>query len=58
MSVVVTTLILMGGIVLLVVSSPHVAPGALLVVSIGLSLIVMAPMVIGSYLAYWGAHPS
>lgn len=58
MSVVVTTLILMGGIVLLVVSSPDVAPGALLAVSIGLSLIVLAPMVIGSYLAYWGAHPS
>lgn len=58
LSVVVTTLILTGGIVLLVVASPHIAPGALLVMSIGLPLIVMAPMAIGSYLAYWGAHPS
>lgn len=57
-SVILTTLILTSGVLLLILASPQADPGVVLVMSTGLSLISIAPILIGSFLAYWGEHPS
>ena len=57
-SVIVATVLLMGGVVLLVVNTPQKNPFWILIAVLAMSIFIYGPLILGSFRAYWNVTSS